>query len=284
MGIGPVSAGPARYPVDRGQNRGVNLPQLTEMPEPQYVMAGEGHRIATCSWGDDADDTVVVVHGFASSTRDNWVATGWVRDLLAAGYRVLGIDQRGHGRSDKPHDWRSYGIRTLVGDIETVLDTYLIDSAFYVGYSLGARVGWEVVQQLDGRIERVVLGGVPDGIPLARLDLDQVREYVESAIPVRHAVTQNYIRLVERVQGNDVRALLALAEAMRIEGDPVLTRTPRQPVLFATGSLDAIIEGSRALAAACPQGRFVEIPDRHHFNAPGSRVFRAAALEFFAER
>lgn len=256
---------------------------MTEMPDPQFIMAGEGYRIATYTWGDEADDTVVLVHGFASSTRDNWVATGWVRDLLRAGYRVLGIDQRGHGLSDKPHDSRAYGIRTLVSDIETVLDTYLIDRAFYAGYSLGARVGWDVVQELGGRIERVVLGGVPDGIPLARLDLAQVRAYAENGIEVTDAVTSSYIRLVERVPGNDVRALLALAEAMRAEGDPTVARTPSQPVLFATGSLDAIIEDSRALAAACPQGRFVEIPDRHHFNTPGSRVFRETALAFFAE-
>ena len=57
---------------------------------------------------------------------------------------------------------------------------------------------------------------------------------------------------------------------------------PAQPVLIATGSRDAILEGSKALAAACPQGRFIEIPDRHHFNAPGSRDFRAAAREFLA--
>lgn len=273
----------------------MNLPQFTEMPEPQYIMSAEGYRIATYTWGDDADETVVVVHGFASSTRDNWVSTGWVRDLLRAGYRVLGIDQRGHGASDKPHDARAYGVQALVADIEAVLDTYLIDRAHYVGYSLGARVGWDLVQQREGRIERVVLGGVPDGIPLARLDLDQVRGYVRDGVFPEHTVTQNYIRLVERVPGNDVAALLALAEAMRasakadgvlgdrVEGDIEAGRAPRQPVLFATGSLDAIIEGSRALAAACPQGRFVEIPDRHHFNAPGSRVFRAAALEFLAE-
>lgn len=261
----------------------MDLRALTEMPEPQFVMVGEGYRLATYTWGDDAAETVVVVHGFASNTRDNWVATGWVRDLLAAGYRVLGIDQRGHGLSDKPHDARDYGLGVLAADITTVLDTYLIDRAFYVGYSLGARVGWEVVQQLGTRIERVVLGGVPDGIPLGRLNLEQARAYAESGIPVDDPVTQNYVRLVERVPGNDIRALLALAEAMRAAGDPVITTTPTQPVLFATGSLDAIIAGSRALAAACPQGRFVEIPDRHHFSAPGSRFFRAAALEFLAE-
>lgn len=258
--------------------------QLTDMPDPQFIMVGEGHRIATYSWGDDSDPTVIVVHGFASSTKDNWVSTGWVRDLLAAGYRVLALDQRGHGASDKPHEAADYSLRQLAGDVETVLDTYLVDEALYVGYSLGARVGWEVAQDIAPRIPRVVLGGVPDGIPLARLDLDQVRAYAEEGTPVTDPVTQNYIALTERVPGNDLYALLAIAGGLRASRqiDPDPARAPQQPVLFATGSQDAIIDGSKALAAACPQGSFVEIPGRHHFNTPGSRVFRQVALEFLA--
>lgn len=261
------------------------LPELTEVPDPVYVMAADGHRIATYSWGGDDAPTVVVVHGFASSTRDNWVSTGWVRDLSRAGYRVLALDQRGHGRSDKPHDPNDYPLRAFVTDVEAVLDTYLVDAAVYVGYSLGARVGWEVARELSPRIERVVLGGVPDGAPLSRLDLDQARAFVTDGTPVTDPVTQNYVRLIERVGGNDLRALLAIAEGMRAQGaaDPDPAHAPAQPILFATGTEDAIIEGSRALAAACPRGRFVEIPGRHHFNAPGSRDFRRAALEFLAE-
>lgn len=271
--------------IDQVPAGAVPLAQLTEMPDPQYIMVGDGLRIATYSWGDDADPVVVVVHGFASSTKDNWVATGWVRDLLRAGYRVIGIDQRGHGASDKPHGAGDYSIRQLAGDVESVLDTYLVDDARYVGYSLGARVGWEVVQDIPVRIPRAVLGGVPDGIPLARLDMDQVTALIEHGTPVTDPVTQNYIRLTERVTGNDLRALLAIAGGMRESHtvDPDPAHAPQQPVLFATGSLDGIIEGSRALAAATPQGRFLEIPDRHHFNAPGSRVFRQAAIEFLGE-
>ena len=78
--------------------------------------------------------------------------------------------------------------------------------------------------------------------------------------------------------------LVALAEGMRLgDADPDPARPPQQPVLFATGSEDAILERSRMLAGATPRGRFVEIPDRHHFNTPGSRVLRQEAVTFFAE-
>ncbi len=261
------------------------LSDLTTMPEPQHVYASDGVRLATYTWGELDAPVIVTVHGFASNARDNWVLTGWVRDLTRAGYRVLALDQRGHGLSQKPHLPADYAIRTLATDVEAVMDAYLVDDALYVGYSLGARVGWEVVRDLPQRIGRAVLGGVPDGIPLARLNLDQVRAFVADGTPVQDPTTQNYIALTERVAGNDLQALVALAEGMRrsrtIDPDPA--DAPPQPILFATGSKDAIIEGSRNLASAAPQGRFFEIPDRNHFNAPGSRAFREAALAFLAE-
>jgi pimeloyl-ACP methyl ester carboxylesterase len=260
------------------------FPAITEMPSPQYVMSAEGRRIATYSWGDDDAPTVLCVHGFASSCRDNWVSTGWVRDLLRAGFRVLGVDQLGHGASDKPHEASEYTMDALVVDLVTVLDTYLLDSVRYSGYSLGARVGWQLAVQAPERVERAVLGGIPDGRPLARLQIDQARAYAESGTPVEDRVTQNYVTLAERVPGNEILALVALAEGMRFgDADPDPAHPPAQPILFATGSEDAILDQSRALADATPGGRFFEVPGRHHFNAPGSRAYREAAIAFLGE-
>lgn len=254
---------------------------MTAVPDPQFVMSAEGHRIATYAWGDDFDDTVLVVHGFASSCRDNWVDTGWIRDLTRAGYRVIGVDQRGHGLSDKPHDPHDYTMSALVGDLLIVLDTYLLDTVHYVGYSLGGRVGWQLLVDAPDRVARAVLGGIPDGRPLARVKIDQARAYAEHGTPVDDAVTQNYITLAERVSSNDLGVLVALAEGMRLgDADPDPARPPRQPVLFATGTEDAILERSRTLAASAPNGTFFEIPGRHHFNAPGSRAFRQEAVTF----
>ena len=258
---------------------------LTEMPAPQFVMSPEGHRIATYSWGEDAAPTVLCVHGFASSCQDNWVSTGWVRDLLRAGFRVLGVDQRGHGASDKPHEASDYSMDAFVDDLVIVLDTYLLDTVRYAGYSLGARVGWQLAVNVPEHVERAVLGGIPDGRPLARLQIEQARAYAEHGTPVEDRVTQNYVTLAERVPHNDLRALIALAEGMRLgDADPDPSRPPQQPVLFATGTEDPILERSRTLASSAPHGTFFEIPGRHHFNAPGSRAFREEALAFLAAR
>lgn len=252
------------------------------MPDPQFVEVGEGVGLAAYSWGEPDAPTVLLTHGFASSTYDTWGLTGWARMLEREGFRVLGIDLRGHGASQKPHDSAGYTVRSMASDIETVLDTFLIDEPLYVGYSLGARIGWQIAVDLGDRIPRAVLGGVPEGIPLDRLDVDQVRRYADDGAEVTDPATKDYIALAERVPGNDLRALLALAEGMQkshsIDPDPA--HAPQQPVMFATGSEDPVLEESRRLASAAPQSTFFTIPGRHHFNAPGSRDFRMAALEF----
>ncbi|MFG6445893.1 alpha/beta fold hydrolase [Microbacterium sp. P06] len=253
------------------------------MPDPQFVMSGDGLRLATYLWGDAAAATpaVLAVHGFGSSARDNWVNTGWVRDLQAAGFRVLAVDQRGHGASDKPHDSAAYAMPTLVADLLTVLDTYLLDSVQYVGYSLGARVGWELAVTYPHHVERAVLGGIPDGRPLRRLDVPQARAFIDHGTPVQDAATQRYVGLAQRVPGNDLRALIAIAEGMTVNGgDPDPASPPAQPVLFATGGEDPILEQSRQLAGYAPRGEFFEIEGRNHVNAPGARAFRAAGMDF----
>ncbi|WP_029149607.1 alpha/beta fold hydrolase [Microbacterium indicum] len=260
------------------------LPLVTEMPEPQYVMSPDGIRIATYSWGDEDQPTVIAVHGFASSAKDNWAATGWVRDLQSAGLRVIAIDQRGHGASEKPTEATAYRMGALVADVATVIDTYTLEQVRYLGYSLGARVGWHVLKTLrEDEVERAVLGGIPDGKPLGRLDLDQARAYADHGVEVTDPVTRNYVTLADRVPGNEIRALVALAEGMRFDhADPDLGAPPHQPLLIAAGSEDRILEDARGIADRTPGAGFLEIPKRHHFNAPGARPFREAGVAFLA--
>ena len=52
--------------------------------------------------------TAVLVHGFATAADENWRRLGWYASFSRKGYRVLGLDLRGHGRSAKPHDPAAY--------------------------------------------------------------------------------------------------------------------------------------------------------------------------------
>jgi len=243
-------------------------------------MSPEGVRLATYVFGDEGQPTVVAVHGFSSSGPSNWERSGWVRDLTRAGFRVLAIDQRGHGASDKPHGADSYTMDILVSDLLTVLDTYMIDETALLGYSLGARVSWHTALEAPDRITRAVLGGIPDGDPLTRFQVDQARAAIKNKTVADDPLTQSYLKMASGLPGNDLEALVSLVEGMRGGPQPDPGTPPRQPLLFATGSEDPILDASRALAERIPNAQFVEIPGRNHFNAPTSSTFRAAGVEF----
>ncbi len=70
----------------------------------EFATAEDGVRIAYEVVGEG--EPVVLVHGFASGRVQNWRAPGWYQTLNGAGYRVIAMDCRGHGESDKPHDRR----------------------------------------------------------------------------------------------------------------------------------------------------------------------------------
>ena len=223
---------------------------------------------------------VLAVHGFASGALSNWQATGWVRDLTRSGYRVIAIDQRGHGESDKPHSPDAYTMEILVADVLSVLDAYLLDEVAYLGYSLGARVGWHSSLAFPTRISRAILGGIPDGDPLTRFRLDQAHDQIDNGIAATDPLTKAYLTMAGHIPDNDLSALVALVEGMRGSTQPDPANPPLQPLFFATGSDDSILEKSRGLAASTPNAEFFEIPGRNHFNAPTSREFRAAGLAF----
>lgn len=258
-------------------------PHVSLLPpaaEPKRVMASDGVPIATYDLGAADDPVVLAVHGFASSAYANWIATGWVRELNRAGYRVIALDQRGHGHSGKPHEPAAYSMALLVDDVQTVLDAYLVDEAEYVGYSLGARVGWHAALGGTHAITRAVLGGIPDGDPLTRFQVDQAKTFLATGHPVDDRLTQAYITMAESIPGNDLAALVALVEGMRGGEQPDPANPPQQPVLFAAGGEDPILPASKRLAASAPHGEFFLIPGRNHFNAPTARAFRTRALEF----
>jgi pimeloyl-ACP methyl ester carboxylesterase len=81
---------------------------------------------------------VLLVHGLGSSCQD------WEYQIpaLSAHYRVIAVDVRGHGRSDKPRE--RYSIRGFSGDIEALLDYLQLGPVHYVGLSMGGMIGFQL--------------------------------------------------------------------------------------------------------------------------------------------
>ena len=100
---------------------------------------------------------LVLGHGFSDSS-DVWYERGYVA-ALKPNYRLVLIDARGHGQSDKPHDPPSYTLEKCASDIVAVLDDLGMKTATYWGYSLGGRMGFALARQAPDRVACFVIGG-----------------------------------------------------------------------------------------------------------------------------
>ncbi|HSS60732.1 MAG TPA: alpha/beta fold hydrolase [Candidatus Limnocylindrales bacterium] len=228
--------------------------------------------------GPDRGALIVVVHGFASDYRLNWVGTRWQEALTTAGFRVIGMDCRGHGHSDKPHEESAYAVERMAGDVIRLLDDLDIDRAAYLGYSMGARIGLEVVLESPERITRAVLGGI--GAAGALDHAAQIAHAFRIGEPTDDPVAQSFYRFASSRPTNDLIALAACIAGLRPENHPDRLARIRTPILIVVGDRDDIARGAPELVELIPTARLVTIGGRDHMSAVPAREFKQAAVEF----
>jgi pimeloyl-ACP methyl ester carboxylesterase len=230
--------------------------------------------------GPEQGAPVVLVHGFASDYRLNWVGTRWQETLTTAGFRVLGLDCRGHGHSDKPHDQAAYAIRKLAGDVANLLDHEGVPEASYLGYSMGARIGLETLLAFPRRIRRAVLGGLGSA------------GAIDSAEAIAHAflwagetddpMARTFYKFASAAPGNDLKALAACIRGLRPDPSPARLARIQTPVLVVVGDRDDIARGAPELVELIPSSRLVTLPGRDHLGAVPAREFKQAAIDFLS--
>jgi len=136
MGIGARSRQPSRAPAPS---------------RPRFIEAADGTRLFYRDWGTG----VPIVFAAPWGLNADW----WDYHMTAAsdqGFRAIGYDRRGHGRSEDPG--RGYDFDTLADDLLAVLTQLGVERALLVGHSLGAaEVCRYLVRHRSERIARAVL-------------------------------------------------------------------------------------------------------------------------------
>jgi len=228
--------------------------------------------------GPDHGTPIVAVHGFASDYRLNWVGTRWQETLTSAGFRVIGLDCRGHGHSDKPHDEAAYAVEKMAGDVIRLLDHLDVAQAAYIGYSMGGRIGLEVVLDFPDRVQRAVLGGIGAAGALERAD--EIARAFRLGEPTDDPVAQTFYKFASARPTNDLIALAACIKGLRPESHPERLAKIHTPILIAVGDQDDIARGAPELVELIPTARLVTVKGRDHMSAVVAREFKQAALEF----
>lgn len=99
---------------------------------------------------EGAGAPLVLHHGYSGSLRD-WYHNGYVAALQDR-YRLVLVDARGHGRSDKPHDVSAYALGTRARDVVSILDALGIERTLYCGFSMGGNVAYGLLTSQPERV------------------------------------------------------------------------------------------------------------------------------------
>jgi 2-succinyl-6-hydroxy-2,4-cyclohexadiene-1-carboxylate synthase len=106
-------------------------------------------------------DPLLLVHGFTGSSL-SWGED--LRDGLAQAHRVVAVDLLGHGESDVSGDPERYRVSELLKDLEEVLDALAIQSARWLGYSMGGRLALAGTVSLPHRVSSLILESASPGL------------------------------------------------------------------------------------------------------------------------
>jgi pimeloyl-ACP methyl ester carboxylesterase len=245
-------------------------------------------------------EAVVLLHGFGTSAAEMWTRMPFAQTQFVTalkGYRVLAVDQRGHGGSGKPHDPKRYG-KEMAEDVVRLLDHAKVKKAHVVGYSMGALVAGRVLASHPDRLLSVTFGG---GSPLFQPPKEagpihataDSLEKGEGIAPLFLALTppgeakpkpEEAAAFSEFfLKGKDRKALAAVLRGFpELEVTEAELKANKVPVQFVYGSKEATLltDGIGATRKLMPKGRVVVVKGGTHGNTFITPEFRTAVVEF----
>ena len=235
---------------------------------------------------NDLGEPILLIHGFASNHRVNWVEPRWVETLAGAGRRVVAFDNRGHGQSEKLYLPADYRADLMTQDAANLLAHLRIGRADVMGYSMGARLASFLALYQPSLVRALILGGMGDrlvrdaGLPEAIAEAMEAPSLDSLADP-----TQRMFRAFADRTKSDRAALAACVRGSRRSSDAGGSGAHR-PAGAGRGrrARHRRRRSARARRHAAARGTALEIPGRDHNLTVGDRAFKAGALDFLARR
>ena len=224
---------------------------------------------------------VLLIHGFASNARVNWVDTGWVRTLTAAGHQVITLDNRGHGESEKLYDPAAYGAPVMAEDAARLLAHLNIPKADVMGYSMGARIAAFLTIAHPAKVRRAVFAGLAANMIAGVAGAEEIAQALEAPTmaDVPEGRPRNFRFFAEQTR-SDRKALAACMRSSRQKITAAELSAITCPVLVVAGEKDDIAGPAEPLIAAIPGAQGLTLAGRNHMNAVGDRTYKEAVVDF----
>ncbi|MEG8099022.1 alpha/beta fold hydrolase [Candidatus Liberibacter brunswickensis] len=256
------------------------------MNNVNYFISWRKFKLSFYDVGDKNDPVILLIHGFTSSLRINWLSTGWIKLLCDQGFRVIAIDNLGHGKSDKPYDRNNYRLVFMAADAVSLLDHLRISKAHVMGYSMGSRISCSMAIFYPSYVNSIVLGGVGSGLYDSKvIDWQPVIDSfsLPSIDDVQHPLGKKFRKFAELNPDNDLKTLSScISMTRKLFHKDDLGRID-VPVLIAVGSKDDIAGSPQELMSFIPRSQYLNIYDRDHMLAVGDKQFKEGVVEFYSK-
>jgi pimeloyl-ACP methyl ester carboxylesterase len=208
-----------------------------------YFTASDGVKIHYVTSGDSGS-WVVLIHGYTGSAEGNWYANG-VASALSRNHRVVALDCRNHGKSDKPQP----GGRGIPGDVVELMDHLQIERAHLHGYSMGGAITARLMADIPDRIITASFGG--SGIRETDPELAKKAEALDAkGSDPREAEIARVLRIRSAMENG-----LSRADAEKRADELARAATPTTP-----GALPAVAAAGATASEARPGAGPVEPP------------------------
>ena len=238
---------------------------------------------------------VVMIHGFASNLEINWKQANWVK-VLKDNYRLILMDCRGHGKSDKPHDESDYG-QKMTDDVIKLMDHLSIEKANFLGYSMGAYMTFRLLLSRPELFISAILGGfvlsfIQDEKARSIYRENTMRRVeafrAESIDDVKDPMARAFRQFAE-LGGNDLKALAAVTAGLLQERSEIM-ESPKQlketlkkietPVMTVVASNELIPGDKTLIAQIVPNACHFQIQGKDHLTVVPDPKFHMVVKAF----
>lgn len=205
---------------------------------------------------------LILLHGLFSHAEINWLRWKTAPVVAAAGFRVIMPDFRAHGLSAAPHEADAYPPDVLAKDIEALVAHLGLEDFDLGGYSLGARTTVRLLVR-GMKPRRAVLAGMGlNGIVGSKLRSDFFLDAIANRDSVKQGTPAWMAVQFMKTTGADPEAVAHVLRVQQTTERAALDGID-MPVLVVCGADDDDNGSAPELAAALPDGHYVEIPGNH---------------------
>ncbi len=229
----------------------------------------------------ESGEPLVFVHGYTGDITD------WRNQLPAfsQSFRILIVDNRGHGQSEAPADRSAYTIEHVADDVEALVDELGIGRYHLLGHSMGGAVVQEIALRSADRLQSLILHDTTDDFSPAasnpavaawrdfRFNLAESEGMAAVANanspfpPPPHMPAERLAETRIRMSKMSADAFIGAWKGLeQWKGARDRAAQIKAPTLVIYGDLDTefLIKGSQRLAAAIPDAELSVIPETAH--------------------